>query len=153
MVRPGGPNKSLYHPAQQEQACRGPGFGDHHYPCADEISLRSAVLLLRGLVRQRINDFARLGVVELLARLMLDGIRIGLEMVDAVVQARVVLLQLLDLLAEFVVLSALLLPEGQAMPPVDNMPGQQQGQSHCGHGAGGAPAPPPGGVRPRAAAP
>jgi len=62
---------------------------------------------LRG---KSVHDLARLGIVQLFARFVLNCIAVGLQAVHMVVQPRVFLLKILDLLAEFMVLEALLLP-------------------------------------------
>lgn len=62
------------------------------------------------LVWQSINHFAGLGVVELLARFALNGIRVRIQMIDVLAHLRIFLLQILDLLLQRAVFCAFLLP-------------------------------------------
>ena len=92
-------------------------------------------LLRLRLRRQGVDHFAGLGVVQLLARLVLDGVRIGLEPLDVIAQSRIFLLQILNLLLQLLVLDALLLPDRQPVLAVHHVPTEQQRQRHGHHGS------------------
>src|SRR4051794_34016097 len=66
----------------------------------------------RGVGRERVDNLAGLGVVQLLAGFEFDGVGIGFEFLDALAQARILLLETVDLLAQLLVFQALLLPDG-----------------------------------------
>src|ERR1035441_2454292 len=87
-------------------------------------------LLGRRSGRKRIDHFTRLGIMELLARFVLDSVRIRLQSCDPIPQMRVLLLQLIDFFAQLAVFNAFLLPHRQTVLAVDNVPGKQQRQSH-----------------------
>ena len=61
-------------------------------------------------LRQRINHLARLGIVQLFPRLVLNRIRIGLQFLNPHPQLRILLLKILDLSLQLMIFSALLLP-------------------------------------------
>lgn len=97
--------------------------------------------LLRGLGLggQGNDDFAGLGVVELLVRFADDGAGVGLEVLDAVAHPGVLLLDVLDLLLEGAVLGALPEPAAEAVLAVDDMPCDEQGEEDGDERAGGTP--------------
>ena len=77
--------------------------------------------------------------MEFPAGFVLDGVGAGLEALDILAQVSVFLLNVGDLLLEFAVLSALLMPDGEAVIAVNDMPHHQGCQEHSDDCAGGTP--------------
>lgn len=69
---------------------------------------------------KRVNDLTGAGVVQLLARLMLDGRRIVLQLVDVIAQAAVLRLELLHLDLQFARFLALIQEGGHTVVAEDN---------------------------------
>src|SRR5271157_1756518 len=76
---------------------------------------------------QRDNHLIGLDVMHLAVRRDTDGVRVGLETLDALAQESVFLLQVVDVLAQLPILGALLLPRQQAILAVNSVPDDQ----HC----------------------
>ena len=84
-----------------------------------------------GIRRQGVDDLAGLGVVELFARFMLDGVGAVLEAVYVIAQVRIFLLQIFDFVLELLFLVALLIPRGQAVVAIDHAPRKEEREG-CG---------------------
>jgi hypothetical protein len=89
--------------------------------------------------RKGVDDLARLGVMELLARFVLDGTGAGFEPIDMVAQVSVLLLEVLDFFLELLFLGALLRPSGETVAAIDDAPGEGQGQRDGEECTGGTP--------------
>ena len=79
--------------------------------------------------------------MELLARLVLNRVRVVLEALDMLLDAGVFVLKLLDLVLELPFLVSLAIPGGRAVAAVDDTPCEGESQGDGEHRAGGAPAP------------
>jgi hypothetical protein len=86
------------------------------------------------------DDVAGAGVVEVVAGGLLDGVGVGgFELLDVVTEAGVLLLEVADVLLELAVLGALLMPDGEAVAAVDDVPGEQECEADGDCGSGGTP--------------
>lgn len=81
--------------------------------------------------------------MEALAGFELDGAGVGLEVVYVLAEAGILVGEALDFSGESFVFGALVLPVGEAIASVDDMPGEQDGENY---GEGGTDAAAVGGV-------
>ena len=88
---------------------------------------------LRG-GRERVDDLAGARVAKLFARFPLDGLRIGFQALNILLQPLVLALQRLNLRVECAAFRLLLVIGEHAVRPEDEMPGEHTGQhsdAHC----------------------
>src|SRR5258706_4724652 len=93
-----------------------------------------------GRLGQGIDHLARLGIAQLLAGFLLNGLGVGFERLDVVLELLVLQLQVLDLLLKALMLSAFLLIDHHPIGAKDHMEGDHAGQRKH-HGGGDAPPP------------
>jgi len=87
------------------------------------------------------DDLVWLGVVQLLPGFALDGVGVGLKLLDVLTQLSVLLLKLIDLFLQLLIFSALLVPNRQPVFAVNYVTHEQQSQAHydsCARRAPGA---------------